>query len=103
MALVDPYGSDIRRARDILERILKIEGLPLLAAKGIRLAIDLMYRRVPVRKAERRMPRLTEALKLRVLRNATMFPEEPESEIASRSGLGSQAGGRVSEIIRGLR
>lgn len=95
--------SNVPKARRILRELLTNEWIGERIKTEIRAALRVMTRRPHVRETPRIMNGgVTKAQRQRVLILAKNT-ELSQAEIARRVGLGAQAGGRVSEILHGMR
>lgn len=94
--------SKIRDARRVISEVadtLEGQGGNLELAANLRLAVEMMYRRPPARRAPRHSERLTPARKAAIIKLAETT-ELHSSEIAAQVGVNP---GRVSEILQGDR
>jgi hypothetical protein len=95
--------SDIPKAREILKELLDNEWIADAVKVRLRQALRLMRREAVVREAPRSTNGTISNMQRRMIIRLAQDTKLPQSEIARRVGLGSQAGGRVSEVLHGLR
>jgi hypothetical protein len=91
--------SDIPRARSVLQTIESACEMDANARKGIKLALSLMTRDSPVRRAPTKRVPITDAQKRKV--RSLKHTDLTYHDIAIKLGLAN--GGRVSEIMTGKR
>jgi hypothetical protein len=94
--------SNIPEAREMIKDVLA-SALPEWQRQRLERALSLMTRDPAVRKARSKMPPLTEGHKDRIRAWAKQCPDMSCSEIAIAVCLPASAGGRVSEVLNGLR
>jgi len=101
----NPNGSDIRGARNLLTEIMRGEHgfVPARAREVIVQALDKMWRAEPLRRGNNQQDtEITDEMKRQVFRLAKNL-DLSNSDIAVAIGLPPCSGGRVSEILQGLR